>query len=201
MSRVPADHRLPWHRAPIIAALRDLRDVSRLQEAPHVRCAFLLGGTLGGLPPAVAELKARRIASFVHLDLVRGLSATPDAVGYIAGTGAAGLLTTHPGLVAPARQMGLCTILRLFAVDSRALDTGITQAQHAHPDAVEVLPGVVPRVIRNLASVLEVPVITGGFVQSEEDVRESMAAGAAAISTSSVVLWKMAAMFSGEDPA
>ena len=46
------------------------------------------------------------------------------------------------------------------------------------PDCVELMPGVMPKVIRQMAETLSVPVIAGGLISDKEDIIAALDAGA-----------------------
>lgn len=82
------------------------------------------------------------------------------------------------------------TVQRLFLLDSSAMDVSINSAKKIKPDAVEILPGLVPKIIQNVKKELNVPIITGGFIETEDEVRSCIDAGAISASTSYKPLWK-----------
>ena len=59
----------------------------------------------------------------------------------------------------------------------------------ANPDAVELLPGIIPRVVEYVATQVEKPVITGGMIISKADVLEALKREAVTVSTSCKELW------------
>ena len=54
---------------------------------------------------------------------------------------------------------------------------------------LELMPGVMPKVIRQMAETLSVPVIAGGLISDKEDIIAALDAGAASISTTKEELW------------
>jgi len=54
---------------------------------------------------------------------------------------------------------------------------------------IEIMPGVLQKVIRNICKGVNIPVIAGGLVETEEEVRSAIDSGAAAISTGAEELW------------
>ena len=51
------------------------------------------------------------------------------------------------------------------------------------------MPGVMPKVIRQMTEKLSVPVIAGGLISDKEDIIAALDAGATAISTTKEELW------------
>lgn len=88
---------------------------------------------------------------FVHADLIDGLSAREVAVDFIAAQpAAAGIISTKPALIRRARELGLCAVQRFFVLDSIALENLKRQLENTRPDSIEILPGVMPKVIRRI---------------------------------------------------
>jgi glycerol uptake operon antiterminator len=58
------------------------------------------------------------------------------------------------------------------------------------PDAIEIMPGILPRIIGHVSRSTTVPVIAGGLVQTTGDVEKILASGAVAISTTRSELWQ-----------
>jgi glycerol uptake operon antiterminator len=54
---------------------------------------------------------------------------------------------------------------------------------------IEIMPGVVPKVITRISAQTKRPVIAGGLIETEEEVKEILNSGAAAISTGKKALW------------
>ena len=64
------------------------------------------------------------------------------------------------------------TVLRYFLLDSMAYEN-IRQQQHAvKPDYIEVLPGVMPKVIGKVCKMSKTPIIAGGLISDKESVME-----------------------------
>ena len=81
------------------------------------------------------------------------------------------------------------TIQRAFILDSLSLNNLSGQLEQGKPDFVEILPGIMPRVITEISTRTRVPVIAGGLLRDKADVMAAMRAGASAVSTSAPELW------------
>ena len=164
---------------PVIAAVKT-DDALTAALASPCSTVFLLASTLLN----VGEL------AVVHIDLVDGLSAREVAVNsLIALCHPDGIISTHPSLIRRARHQGLLTIQRAFILDSLSLNNLSGQLEQGKPDFVEILPGIMPRVITEISTRTRVPVIAGGLLRDKADVMAAMRAGASAVSTSAPELW------------
>ena len=68
----------------------------------------------------------------------------------------------------------------------------IRQQQHmVKPDFIEVLPGLMPKVIQKVCRSSRTPVIAGGLITDKESVMGALDAGAIAVSTTNREVWQM----------
>ena len=174
---------------PVVASVKD---EAGLEEALRSDCRvlFLLFGSLLDLTGHVERAKAAGKLVLVHLDLVEGLAPREVSVDYIARqTRADGVITTRPQLAKRARALGLISLQRFFLLDSMAVDSLRRSLEQDSCDLIEVLPGVMPKVIRQLAATVRKPIIAGGLIQDKEDVTGALAAGAVAVSSTSRSVW------------
>jgi glycerol uptake operon antiterminator len=59
------------------------------------------------------------------------------------------------------------------------------------PDIVEIMPAIVTKKIKEFSSLVDVPVIAGGLVETEDEVRAALDAGATVVSTGERELWTL----------
>lgn len=112
------------------------------------------------------------------MDLMEGIGKDRAGIRLLSRMGVPGIVTTKSNLVKYAREEGICAIQRLFIVDSESLKTAIRVAGSVRPTAVEILPATVPRfVIDEMKRALGLPVLGGGLLKTEEDVRKALASG------------------------
>lgn len=176
---------------PVIAAVRGEEDVSLAADSP-VAAVFLLGGSIMTLPASVEMLREKGKLVFVHMDLCDGLGKDAAAVQWCArNLRLNGLISTRPQLLRAASEEGLVTIQRMFLMDSASLTSGLKIMRGNMPDMVELLPGLVPKAIREVRGRLDIPVIAGGMVTEDGEVAQALAAGALAVSSSEKRLWRM----------
>ena len=78
--------------------------------------------------------------------------------------------------------------------DIRCVKTGrgvVEMAESFHPDMIEIMPGVMPKIIKSLRGSTSIPLIAGGLIADKEDVMGALLAGASAVSTSRQDVWEM----------
>lgn len=175
---------------PIIAAVKNEQGLCRCLSS-DCQVVFVLYGDICTVADIVARIKAAGKLAFVHTDLIVGLAQREVAMDFIRqNTAADGVITTRPNLIARARQLSLCTVLRLFMLDSMALREVDTLCS-VRPDFLELLPGCMPKVIRRIKARTGVPLLAGGLICDKEDVMEALSAGAMAISTTDEGVWQL----------
>ncbi|SET28806.1 glycerol uptake operon antiterminator [Natronincola peptidivorans] len=183
-----------FHKAqdnPIIAAVNDLDKLQMAIESPS-EIIFLLVGNILNLKEIVDTVKAANKHIYVHLDLMGGFSKDMMALKYInEKIGPDGIITTKSSLIKIAKEMEIFAIQRLFILDSLSLETAIRTIHSAKPDAVELLPGIMPKIIKTVHEKTSTAVVAGGLIQNKEDAIQSVKAGAMAISTSKEEVWYM----------
>ena len=82
-----------------------------------------------------------------------------------------------------AKELGLSAIQRLFIIDSLSMRTAAKTTGLLSPEALEIMPGIMPKILRELSSELETPLIAGGLITQKEDVISALNAGALGVST------------------
>ena len=176
---------------PVIAAVKDETGPKECLYSES-QIIFLLFGDICSVGRYVEIAKSAGKMVFVHMDLINGLGNKEVAVDFIREhTGVDGIISTKPQLVKRAKELGLFGILRIFVIDSMAFGNIEKQCASLVPDAVEILPGLMPKIIKKLCSTVNVPIIAGGLISDKEDVMNALNAGAVAISVTNQRVWFM----------
>ncbi len=174
---------------PVIAAVRDEEG---LRECLKTDCGvvFILYGDIMNIASVVERVKEKNRLAMVHMDLIAGLGSREISVDFLYETVRAdGIISTKPALVRRAGELGMSTVMRFFVIDSMALENIQRQCEQARPDCIEILPGVMPKVIRRIVRIVRQPVIAGGLLTDKEDVMAALNAGAVSVSTTNRKLW------------
>ncbi len=176
---------------PVIAAVKDVDGLEKSLKS-DCQIIFILFGDLVNIAEIVSKIKNAGKLAMVHVDLVDGLALRDVAVEYIAkNTCADGILSTRPNIIHRAKACGLLAVQRFFLLDSIALSNIGKQPSLKDADAIEILPGLMPKVIRELAKNIDKPVIAGGLITDKEDIVHALGAGAIAISSTNHDTWFM----------
>ena len=128
-------------------------------------------GSMLELPERVYELQKHGHDVFLHCDFIQGLNTnTEEALLYIQDViGAQGIISTKGSTIRNANKIGLKTIQRIFIVDTLSLTKSIENCKTTKPNAVEIMPGIMPSIIKQLVEEIEFPIIAGGLIQTRED--------------------------------
>ena len=180
---------------PVIAAVKSDAGLQAAVEMEEIQVIFVLYGDVCTIPEILERIKTAGKKAMVHIDLIAGLSAKEISVEFIARqTRADGIITTKPALVRRAKELGIFAVLRFFVIDSLALkniENLEMQCGTSRPDFIEVLPGVMPKVLGRIAKVSRIPMIAGGLITEKEDVIAALSVGAIAVSSTNQDVWKL----------
>lgn len=174
---------------PIIAAIKDCGQLERAIKSP-CEIIFVLKSDIFNIKSMVDKVRHANKGVYVHVDLIDGLSKDALALKYIhENIKPDGIITTKTNLVKASRNLEMFVIQRFFILDHLSLETGIQSIDSMKPNAVEILPGVMPKITKAFINSTRIPVITGGLIMDKEDVMNSLKVGAHGISTSKEEIW------------
>lgn len=179
-------------RGPVIAAVKDMEGLAEACKVEEIQVIFILFGDICSIAEIVKKVKSANKIAMVHLDLVVGLSSKDIVVDFIKqNTQTDGIITTKPMLVKRAKELNLFTVLRYFMIDSMALENIRQQPHSIKPDFIEVLPGGMPKLIKEACKITRIPIIAGGLISDKDSVMAALSAGASAVSTTNPEVWLM----------
>ena len=175
---------------PVICAVKDVNNIDKALESDS-EIIFCLCGNIFNLPDIVSRVKNAGKLIFIHIDLIEGFSKDATALKYInEKIKPDGIISTKNNLLKVAKELGLLTVQRLFIIDSLSIETTVKTSSTINPDAIEILPGIMPRIIKKLSSTLSVPIIVGGLISEFDDINNATESGALGVSTSAKALWR-----------
>lgn len=174
---------------PVIATVKDMESLEKSFETDS-QIIFILFGDICNISEIVERVKEEGRIAMVHLDLVSGFDGREIAVDFIRhNTRADGIISTKTAQINRAKELGLYAVHRFFVLDSRSLENIRRQSAASKPDCIEILPGIMPKVIKRIVRHQHIPVIAGGLIDDKEDIMTALKAGATAISTTRQELW------------
>lgn len=153
---------------------------------------FLLTGDILNINQIIDSLRKSGKLVYVHIDLIGGVAKDIFALKYIhSNIRPDGIITTRSNIIREAKGLGLFSIQGLFLLDSLSLASGIISIKSTTQDAVEILPGIIPKMIKSINKEVNIPIIAGGLIKDKTDVINSLKGGAIGISTSNENVWYM----------
>ena len=173
-------------QCPVIAAVHDRHFAKALNSPSEV--IFLLGSNILTIPDRIRQAHQAEKYIFIHADLAEGLGKDRAGIQFCAQAGADGIISTRANLIRAARDLGLLTVQRFFALDSQGVDSISELLENSNPDLIEIMPGVIGKIIKRFADA-KAPLIAGGLVETKEDVTTALKLGAFAVSTGKEELW------------
>ncbi|WP_159884655.1 glycerol-3-phosphate responsive antiterminator [Paenibacillus puerhi] len=181
---------MAFHRQTILPAARQMKDLEKLMKLSY-EYLVILDTHISQIKSVVDLAKSHGKKALLHADLIEGLKNDEYAAEFLCQVvKPAGLISTRAGVIAKTKQNGLLAIQRLFLLDTNALEKSYALLERTKPDYIEVLPGVMPHMIREVHERSGIPIFAGGLIRTVQDVEQAIAAGASAVTTSRAELWK-----------
>jgi len=172
---------------PVIAAVRTQEDFLEALPSP-VQFIFLLHSNILTIKNFIETAHKHNKQLFLHVDFAEGIGKDKSGMTFIANCGIDGIISTRANLIKIAHECGLATVQRFFIVDSQSIDTAVETIKSSKPDMIEIMPGILPKVISDFYNKIKMPIIAGGLINSKLDIIAALNAGAYAVSTSKKAL-------------
>lgn len=174
----------------VILAVKNDKSLQQALKSKS-KVIFLLYGDLNNLTDLVNKVIAADKVPFVHIDMINGLSSNTIVVEYFKKNfkSTCGIITTKSQIVKKAVELDICVVQRYFIIDSMSVMSAMEGHEKQKADAIEIMPGIIPTVIKKLSLQISVPIIAGGLINSKEEAEAALKSGALAISTSRELLW------------
>ena len=174
---------------PIIASVKDLAYLNVALESP-CEVIFLLTGNIFNLKEISSRVRSKNKGLYIHIESIDGFSKDTWGLEYIIrNIYPDGIITEKSNLVKLSRDMGMFTIQRVFIPDSKALENAISSIRANRPHAVEILPGIMPKIIAKFVLETNISVIASGLITDIDSMNSCLSAGAIAISSSNQNIW------------
>jgi len=171
---------------PVIAAISDDKWDAAL-ESP-VQVLFYLSANLLTVKEKIQQAHAADKILMVHIDLAEGIGKDSSGIQYLMNCGADGIISTRANMIRQAKNHGLIAIQRVFALDSKGMESIDEMIKNSNPHLIEIMPGVVEKAILRYSSG-KIPVIAGGLIETKPEVTAVLRCGAIAASTGMKELW------------
>ena len=175
---------------PVIAAVKDMKSLEEAIET-DIDIIFVLFGDIISIKELSEKIKGKDKIGIIHIDLVEGLSNKEISIKFIKNeTSFDGIISTKGNLIKQAKNYGLVAIQRFFVFDTISLNNSKNHVI-SECDAIEILPGVIPKVVKDISTFTRKPVVSGGLIDTKEYVILALNSGATCVSTSKTEIWGM----------
>ena len=175
---------------PVVAAIKDESDLEVALKS-DLKVIFVLYGNILNMKAISEKISNSRKIGIIHVDLVEGLSSNEYALKFLKeNTSFKGIISTKPQVLRSAKKLGFIVIQRIFMIDSLSKEN-MKNHLVKECDAIEILPGLLFKIIKEISSTLDKPLISGGLISEKVDVLESLKSGATGISTTKKEIWYM----------
>ena len=172
----------------VIAAVRTNEELI-CAAASDVKIVFHLSPNILTLENDIRILHSAEKKLFLHIDLAEGIGRDKSGIEYIKRLGVDGIISTRTSIIKYARELGIFTVQRFFIVDSHSIETTMESIKSSKPQMIEIMPGSVIKAISKLKEILDIPIIAGGLIETEEEAIQVIKSGASAVSTGKISLW------------
>lgn len=174
---------------PIIASVNNLDNLEYALNSPCENI-FLLTGNIFNLKDISQRVLDKGKGLYIYVDAIDGFSKDTWGLEYIVKNIALhGIITRKSNLVKLSKDMGVFTIERLLIHDSNTLMQGLDSVNTIRPHAIEILPGIIPKIIEKINTETKLPIIASGLILNKEDIALSLGAGAIGITSTNKETW------------
>ncbi len=168
----------------VIFAISQMKEFERFLKSELNYCV-LMDIHLALLASMVKAAHENGKKVFFHLDLLKGISADEFGCEYACQRlKADGIISSKVKAIETAKKNHRTAILRLFLMDSKSLERGLTLCNSCEPDYVEILPGIACGILPYLQTRTVAKLMCGGLIRTPEELKGCFDAGACAVTIS-----------------
>lgn len=174
---------------PIIASITNLDNLELALDST-TESIFLMKGNIFNLKDISQRVKSRNKGLYISIDSIDGFTKDTFGLEYIArNIEMDGIITRKKNLVKLCRDMGIFTIEKIEITDSQTFKDALISLKELRPHAIDLYPGVIPKIIEKISKDTMVPIIASGLIEDSKDIEEAIKAGAIGVSSSNTNLW------------
>jgi len=175
---------------PVIAAVKNDEQLD-LAVNSSAQIIFVLFGDVMNIKKISEIIASKNKMGIIHIDLVEGFTNKEVVIRYVKEeTRFDGIISTKPQVIKLAKKYDLVGVQRVFIFDTISLNT-VKNHMISECDAIEVLPGIIPKVLGIISKYSNKPVVAGGLIETKEEVMQALSSGATCISTTKKEIWDM----------
>ena len=173
----------------ILPAASSMKDFEKFLQSDF-KTGVILDIHLGQIKHITRMAKMADKQLIYHVDLINGLRNDEYGTQYLCQEFKPyGVISTKSAVIQEAKKHNTIAVQRIFMIDSHALERSYKTIKKSQPDYIEVLPGALPNMIREVAGIIQLPIIAGGLIRTVEEAEEALNAGSVSITSSKRELW------------
>ena len=172
----------------VIAAVRTQDEFCKALKS-EVSTIFMLAPNIENIEKQAETAHKSGKMFFIHIDLAEGIGKDEYGIRFAKSKGVDGIISTRTSLIKCAKSQGLLAVQRFFVLDSHSVGTIVESAKTSKADMIELMPGTVTKVIKQIKAIFDTPIVAGGLIETKEEIDEAYASGAVAVSTGRAELW------------
>jgi glycerol uptake operon antiterminator len=177
----------PSLRYKVIPVLESQVHLAHILESSAVHTVLLRHCNLFEFSALLEHARRQGVTTYVNIDQIDGVHADAAGLTYLVEhLHVSGVVSNHPRILALAKQVGLRTIQRIFAVDSTGLEMSLESVELDVVDVLDISPALV---VPYLTAPLPLPFIASGLIYTLEQVQAVLDAGAEGAVVSQPELW------------
>lgn len=175
---------------PLIAGVYNMSNIEQILTSPS-KNIFLLDGNIFNLKDISTEIKNNDKALYIYVDSIDGFSKDTWGLEYIIkNVDLDGIISNKSSIIKMSMDMGVFTIQRTTIYNTKTLNDTLNSLKIVRPHAVEILPGLLPKIINQISDETKLPIIASGLINTKEHVKSCLDSGAMGICTSNIDLLK-----------
>ena len=174
---------------PIIASIKEIDNLDVALSSPCENI-FLQTGNIFNLKELSQRIKLKNKGLFISIDSIDGFSKDTWGLEYIIkNIELDGIITKKNNLVKLSKDMGVFTIQSVLIHDSKELSEGLSSIKSSRPHAIDISPGIIPKIIHKVSYETKIPIIASGLLSDKKDVDMALSSGAVGVSSSNKNIW------------
>jgi glycerol uptake operon antiterminator len=175
----------------IIPAISDFKKLNKFLKS-DLSYGILMNFQLAQLAEIVDKMKDNNKKVLIHSELIKGLSSDEyGAIYLIQSLKVDGIISSKPRVIEVCQKRSVIGIYRFFIKDTISLEQSLDIGRRLRPEYVEILPSSCYNLVQEIKEVLHCNVLLGGLIKNEIQLKQCIASGAIAVTTSDVDLWSV----------
>lgn len=174
----------------VVANINNLKNLDQALES-KAKIIFLSAGNIFNLKEVSKKIFDKNKLLYINVDSIEGFSKDLLGLEYIIkNIRLSGIISSKENIVRKSMDFQVFTIFKIFISDYESLNKTIDLIKKNRPHCIEVYPGNISKVL-NKISILNIPIISSGLIDSYEEVNNCIESGALGVTSENKNLWDL----------